>query len=203
MQQYYKTQLGLDTLKNRTLKLNARQRRLLLLIGTEDFQRMNDLSKRALAPQEILIQLKEMGLIHHPISNSIIALHEKQALVDIIPDIEIETKLIEATIVNTQSCLNNDISLTIHSPTRSESSEIFVALSFDEIKQVMQSRLQRYCGLMAKQLIHRIDSTQSVSELKLCQMQWITALQETRISPIELNQTMQQINQSLQLLQRS
>ena len=203
MQQYYKTQLGLDTLKNRTLKLNARQRRLLLLIGTEDFQRMNDLSKLALAPQEILIQLTEMGLIHHPVSNSIIALHEKQALVDIIPDIGIETKLIEATIVNTQSCSNNDISLTIHSPIRSEYSEIFVALSFDEIKQVMQLRLQRYCGLMAKQLIHRIDLTQSVSELKLCQMQWITALQETRISPIELNQTMQQINQSLQLLQRS
>ncbi len=203
MQQYYKTQLGLDTLKNKTLKLSARQRRLLLLIGTEDFQRMNESSKDSLAPQEILIQLTEMGLIYHPVSNRIAALDEKSALAEISPHMETKTKLIEATVVNTPSYLNSDIASSIYSPPKVEASEIFVALSFEEIKQIMQSRLQRYCGLMAKQLIHRIHSTQSLSELKACQMQWITALQETRISPIELNQTMQQINQSIQLLQRS
>lgn len=202
MQQYYKTQLGLDTLKNRTLKLNARQRRLLLLIGTEDFQRMNDLSQRALAPQEILIQLTEMGLIH-PRNNPIAALDEKQALTEITPDIKIEVNLVAASVVNIPSDLNTNTPSSVDFLPTAEPIEILVELSFEEIKQVMQSRLQRYCGLMAKQLIHRIHSTQNLSELKLCQMQWITALQETRISPVELNQTIQQINQSLQLLQRS
>ena len=38
MNHYQKTALGLDALQQRHIPLNARQRRLLVLIGTEDFE---------------------------------------------------------------------------------------------------------------------------------------------------------------------
>ncbi len=53
---------------------------------------------------------------------------------------------------------------------------------------------------MAKQLIQRILQAQDIRSLKLCQMQWITSLQETRLPPKALNQILQQINHSLQKL---
>src|SRR5699024_9611238 len=76
-------------------------------------------------------------------------------------------------------------------------------LSFEEVKQLMAQRLQQNCGLMAKQLINRILQTQDLHSLKLCQMQWITELQESRISAHDLNQCLKQINFSLQRLNAS
>ena len=63
MSQYHKTQLGLESLKQRSMDLNARQRRLLLLIGTEDFNLLNEQFKRRIASAESLQQLVDMGLI--------------------------------------------------------------------------------------------------------------------------------------------
>ncbi|OTG65786.1 hypothetical protein [Acinetobacter silvestris] len=203
MQQYYKTQLGIDALKNRTLDLNARQRRLLLLIGTEDFLRMNDLIKRSLAPLEILSQLKNMGLIDYDPTHPLYTLEHNQNISEIDLDIDIQRKNIEAVIINTQLHSTNTITQIPHTHFIPNSTEVLTTLTFDEIKQVMHTLLQQHCGLMAKQLINRINATQTLSDLKLCQMQWITVLQESRISPIELNKTMQHINQSIQQLNLS
>ena len=63
MSQYHKTQLGLESLKQRSMDLNARQRRLLLLIGTEDFNLLNEQFKRRIASAELLQQLLDMGII--------------------------------------------------------------------------------------------------------------------------------------------
>ena len=60
---YQKTQLGLDALQQRTRDLNARQRRLLVLIGTEDFDLLGDQFKQRLAPPELIEQLLDMQLI--------------------------------------------------------------------------------------------------------------------------------------------
>ena len=46
MSQYYKTDLGIESLKQRSMNLNARQRRLLLLIDTEDFDLLNEQFKQ-------------------------------------------------------------------------------------------------------------------------------------------------------------
>ncbi|OTG83624.1 hypothetical protein [Acinetobacter sp. ANC 4648] len=203
MQKYYKTQLGLDALKNRTLALNARQRRLLLLIGTEDFQRMNELIKRSLAPIEMLTQLKDMGLIDDDLTNDIYSFKNEKLISEINLYSETKQKTVEATFINTQSPSSMGISQIIHAPCIPESTENLVPLTFNEMKQLMQTLLHQHCGLMAKQLINRINSTQTLTELKPCQMQWLTALQETRISPIELNKSMQRINHSIQHLNLS
>ncbi|MFX5100559.1 hypothetical protein ABTB97_20790, partial [Acinetobacter baumannii] len=59
-------------------------------------------------------------------------------------------------------------------------------LSFEEIQLLMKQSLSQYCGLMAKPLIQKIEQIKTLQELKMCQMQWITSLQESRIPPHEL-----------------
>ena len=73
-------------------------------------------------------------------------------------------------------------------------------LPFIEIQQVMIQTLTTFCGLMARPLIQKIQSIKTVQQLKACQMQWITSLQESRIPPAQLNQTLKLINYSVQHL---
>ncbi len=58
-----KTELGFQTLKDRQLALNARQRRLLLLIGTDDSNQMPVHYQQRIAEEPLLEQLMELGLI--------------------------------------------------------------------------------------------------------------------------------------------
>lgn len=212
MSQYHKTQLGLESLKQRSMDLNARQRRLLLLIGTEDFNLLNEQFKRRIAPTELLQQLLDMGLITYS------AIEQTQTTVSSAEmKSEIETSLPTQTPTTLAEKFAEPISTTVLSPSLSSivepisqltapQNEIEVrlgALSFEEVKQLMAQRLQQNCGLMAKQLINRILQTQDLRSLKLCQMQWITELQESRISAHELNQCLKQINFSLQRLNAS
>lgn len=210
---YSKTQLGHAALKQRTLQLNARQRRLLVLIGTEDFDAMNEIFKQRLAPPELIEQLSEMGLI---MASSIQSLAET-------------TDQIQTTTLHTaqQNTFTRSLTEKMQQPIQLETTEPkpqaiqlseeqivqpnshiedeakfedLVALDFDDVKYLMAQLLQKYCGLMAKQLVLRIQGSEDIRALKLCQMQWITQLQETRIPPKELNRILHQINFSLQRL---
>ena len=51
MSYYSKTELGWQRLNNRDGNLNARQRRLLVLIGSEDFNDLNPTQKNLFAPE--------------------------------------------------------------------------------------------------------------------------------------------------------
>lgn len=210
---YSKTQLGHDALKQRSLPLNARQRRLLVLIGTEDFDSMNEIFKQRLAPPELIEQLSEMGLI---MASSIRSLAETT---DQIQTTSLHTAQQNAFTHSLTKEPQQPIQLEITEPrpqaVRLSEEQIvqpnppievepkfedLVALDFDDVKYLMAQLLQKYCGLMAKQLILRIQGSEDIRALKLCQMQWITQLQETRIPPKELNRILHQINFSLQRL---
>jgi hypothetical protein len=191
MNHYQKTALGLDALQQRHIPLNARQRRLLVLIGTEDFEQLADQFKQRIATPEILEQLIELGLIHSTqtahVSSPIQPSSEAQS----------STSVLE----NSQNNVNPiDLDSTAQTPTQSPAPPL-KAYSFEETRDLMMSLLQRYCGLMAKQLILQIQSATDLHSLKRCQMQWITTLQESRIEPTVLNQHLQQINHSLLRLQ--
>jgi hypothetical protein len=214
---YSKTQLGHDALKQRSLPLNARQRRLLVLIGTEDFESMNEIFKQRLAPPELIEQLSEMGLI---MASSVKAMDK--------PDVQTVQ-----TVAEPQSSATQHASNPMFTPTNEPNAQLAaipesspqaallshdqivqpanpeptepefedsVALDFEDVKYLMAQLLQKYCGLMAKQLVLRIQGAEDLRSLKLCQMQWITQLQETRIPPKELNRILHQINFSLQRL---
>lgn len=210
MSQYHKTDLGIESLKQRSMDLNARQRRLLLLIGTEDFNLLNEQFKHRIAPAELLEQLVEMGLI------ACSSVEQIQTTVSShVVNSEIETSLPTQTTHTdkfaepiTTTAITPSIS-SIADPIsqvtepQNEIEMIIEALDFEEVKQLMTHLLQQNCGLMAKQLTTRILQTQDLRSLKLCQMQWITTLQESRIPADELNQCLKQINFSLQKLNAS
>lgn len=204
MSHYKKTELGLEVLKNRSLPLNARQRRLLLLIGTEDFDLLNDRLKQQLASQTLLDELLELGLIE--------ALFERTQPT---PIEDIQENLDHTFAQHSPSVLDltqSEISTGLTQPSSSSVTfpqqtqqaatpePAFMKLYFEDIQQLMIDTLQRYCGLMAKIHIQKIARAQNIDQLKQCQMQWITALQESRIPPTALNQLLKQINYSLAAL---
>lgn len=212
MSQYHKTQLGLESLKQRSMDLNARQRRLLLLIGTEDFNLLNEQFKRRIASAELLQQLLDMGLITYS------AIEQTQTTVSSAEmKSEIETSLPTQTTTTLAEKFAELIKTTALRPSissladpvsqvtepQNEIEMIMEVLAFQKVKQLIIHLLQKNCGLMAKQLMNRILQTQDLPSLKLCQMQWMTTLQESRIPAHELNQCLKQINFSLQRLNNS
>ncbi|OTG61643.1 hypothetical protein B9T29_10805 [Acinetobacter sp. ANC 3903] len=203
MTQFHKTDLGIESLKQRSMNLNARQRRLLLLIGTDDFDLLSEQFKRRIAPPELLEQLLEMGLISHPAQQQI-----QETLAPNNLNTEIETGLplqstqlkdhfAEPISISQSSITDSSAQQPSHENEMQLSAEI---LDFEQVKQLMVQLLQQHCGLMAKQLITRILQTTDLRSLKQCQIQWITILQESRIAPQELNRCLSQINFSLQKL---
>lgn len=191
MSHFFKTELGQHALQQRNIALNARQRRLLLLIDHEDFQTLDHDYKKKIAPTELVQQLIDMGLLAEQTSsttktkiqeNLYIENHKTNNLPQSMPTQSVET----ITATNNENIATEVIALE--------------KLSFVEVQQVMIQTLTTYCGLMAKPLIQQIQQSKTIAQLKLCQMQWITSLQESRITPSQLNQTLKLINYAVQHL---
>ncbi|EOQ73413.1 hypothetical protein [Acinetobacter lactucae] len=201
---FYRTNLGRVALQQRNIALNAKQRRLLLLIDHEDFQNLNSEFKKRIASPELIQQLIDLKLIapsnanHSELNEQIsfpqtpittVEAHQKKPTDDhknddIVGEIQVPQSLQSTNIENTQPSI----------PVQQ--------LSFEEIQQLMKQSLSQYCGLMAKPLIQKIEQIKTLQELKMCQMQWITSLQESRIPPHELAHTLHSINYSIQLIQQ-
>lgn len=198
MHTFYKTELGFRTLKHRELDLNARQRRLLLLIGTEDFNTLNSMLKQRIADPELIQQLMALGLIQQQETA------EPQHEILSQPS-EIQTTLQAAPQPASRSPEQAADQHNAHAAARSPESpaQPAEALGFEDLKHFMIQHLQQYCGLMAKLLIEKIRQSEQLPQLKSCQMQWITQLQESRILPKNLNTALQQVNLSMRMLQGS
>jgi len=201
---FYRTNLGRVALQQRNITLNAKQRRLLLLIDHEDFQNLNSEFKKRIASPELIQQLIDLKLIA-PSSENYSELNEQISF----PQTPITT--IEEHQKNpTDDHKNDNIIGEIQVPQSLQSTNIentqppvpVQQLSFEEIQQLMKQNLNQYCGLMAKPLIQKIEQIKTLQELKMCQMQWITHLQESRIPPHELAHTLHSINYSIQLIQQ-
>ena len=204
MDHYQKTTMGIQALRERNLNLSARQRRLLVLIGTRDFTLLNSHLKQKLDTPELLQQLETMGLITHPhlssnkqIGSSQLNLKNNSPLLNLsleepLPIFHIEQPepikpIQKNAFPNVENSSLKDVQF--HSQ--------FSMLKFDEIQHLMINLLQQHCGLMAKQLIQKIKDSNTPKCLKHCQIQWLTTLQESKIDPSQLNQCLQQINHAL------
>ncbi|GAA5631899.1 hypothetical protein PJ15_1207 [Acinetobacter sp. neg1] len=189
MSHFFKTELGQSALQERHIPLTARQRRLLLLIDHEDFKELDQDYKDRIAPTELVQQLIEMGLLAQHTSPPINKAATKTVLTTEV--------LEEAASIQSFRVQEQDI---IQPALKVEETVELEKLPFVEIQQVMIQTLTSYCGLMARPLIQKIQSIHSLQQLKACQMQWITSLQESRIPPSQLNQTLKLINYSVQHL---
>lgn len=215
MMHFYKTQRGIEVLQDRSIPLTARQRRLLVLIGSQDFNLLNDGLKQQLAPAELLEQLYAMDLIV-PAETGEVAISQKQANTRTDTKVDLAHSEIHRSLDSSIAAdsaikdLNPEmepIKILQNTPfAETDSSHEqklpeLKLMSFEDLKYMMMESLQKYCGLMAKQQIHHILQAPDVRSLKLCQMQWITSLQESRIAPQELNHILKQINFALDQLQ--
>ncbi|MGR2824307.1 hypothetical protein FY048_02025 [Acinetobacter sp. 1124_18A] len=204
---FYRTNLGRVALQQRNIVLNAKQRRLLLLIDHEDFQNLNGEFKKRIASPELIQQLIDLELIALTVStetstdeeiilktSSINNKVEENQKESVGSSIQHSPNLVGEIQLSEQKNLDQSNTIYFQPVISSE------ALSFEEIQLLMMKTLSSYCGLMTKPLVQKIEETKTIQELKLCQMQWITNLQESRIPPQELVKALHTINYSIQLL---
>nr|WP_278397022.1 hypothetical protein [Acinetobacter venetianus] len=191
MSHFFKTELGQSALQQRNIALTARQRRLLLLIDHDDFKDLDKDYKERIAPSELVKQLIDMGLLAEQETRS----NKVEAKEN---DSFIQEEIVKAENTKTIDIAHTEEISEVKIPA-SETIEL-EKLPFIEIQQVMIQTLTTFCGLMARPLIQKIQSIKTVQQLKACQMQWITSLQESRIPPAQLNQTLKLINYSVQHL---
>jgi len=204
MSGFYRTNLGRVALQQRNITLNAKQRRLLLLIDHEDFQSLDTEFKKRIAPPELIQQLIDLKLIAPSNENYSELPEQISPQESSITTKEIHQKNVDE---NKSNDLVGEIQVpqSTSAPSNIENNQPSIPvqqLSFEEIQQLMKQSLSQYCGLMAKPLIHKIEQIKTLQELKMCQMQWITSLQESRIPPHELAHTLHSINYSIQLIQQ-
>lgn len=206
---FYRTNLGRVALQQRNIVLNAKQRRLLLLIDHEDFQNLNGEFKKRIASPELIQQLVDLELIAPAASTE--TLTDEEIILKTSPINKVEENQKESVGSSIAHSPNHveEIQLSEQKTLDQSSTTYFQpltpiqTLSFEEIQQLMIKTLSSYCGLMTKPLVQRIEKATTIQELKLCQMQWITSLQESRIPPQELASALHTINYSIQLLQES
>ena len=189
MLHFSKTELGLQVLKDRSIPLNARQRQLLLLIGTPDLAVITEATKARIAQPEILDLLFEKGLI---INRNLSNIETAKINTNVSNKYTLTTNqnLVQAKVENT----SNEIQ---EANIKDENIELNTILSFEDVKELMIKSLQEYCGLLAKPLIIQIENALNLEILQRCRMQWITHLQESKIHPNQLNFYLQHINYSL------
>lgn len=206
---FYRTNLGRVALQQRNIVLNAKQRRLLLLIDHEDFQNLNGEFKKRIASPELIQQLVDLELIAPTVSTETLTDEEIILKTSPINKVEENQKESVSTSIAHSPNLVGEIQLTEQKTLDQSSTTYFQpvisskALSFEEIQLLMMKTLSSYCGLMTKPLVQKIEKATTIQELKLCQIQWITSLQESRIPPQELASALHTINYSIQLLQES
>ncbi|MDC4852323.1 hypothetical protein NRA01_00335 [Acinetobacter baumannii] len=205
---FYRTNLGRVALQQRNIALNAKQRRLLLLIDHEDFQSLNTEFKKRIAPPELIQQLIDLKLIASISENNSEFTEQIPLSESTTTSLEVKAQQKSTIDENESADLTREIKVSLKPSCHSSNIENiqpvvpFKQLTFEEIQQLMKQSLNQYCGLMAKLLIQKIEQIKNLQELKMCQMQWITSLQESRIPPHELAHTLHSINYSIQLIQQ-
>lgn len=205
---FYRTNLGRVALQQRNIALNAKQRRLLLLIDHEDFQSLNTEFKKRIAPPELIQQLIDLKLIASISENNSEFTEQIPLSESTTTSLEVKAQQKSTIDENESADLTREIKVSLKPSCHSSNIENiqpvvpFKQLTFEEIQQLMKQSLNQYYGLMAKPLIQKIEQIKNLQELKMCQMQWITSLQESRILPHELAHTLHSINYSIQLIQQ-
>ena len=207
MSHFFKTELGQNALQQRHIALTARQRRLLLLIDHHDFQELDSDYREKIAPTELLQQLMDMGLLAQ--QTAPVAVSTPEVVVEIappvaIPVLEVNPAPTVTPVLEARLAVASPVVAVAPTPAVIAVAEVetppLEKLAFVEIQQVMIQTLTSYCGLMAKPLIQKIQAIKTLQQLKACQMQWTTSLQESRIPPMQFNQTLKMINYSVQHL---
>ena len=208
-EQYCRTDRGNQTLQNRSVKLNSRQRALLLIIESKPTTNLCKQQLKQLATADNLAALLEHQLIM-PIE---VSAQSTQDIVELpvpvpvpvpvpflLPSSEIIAKAINKPVADTVAAKElcqqyQTVSSDLHSAAMAHGMPHY--LEFEAVKQLMIVGLQTYCGLLASTLIREIEQANSIAKLRLCQMRWVTTLTESRATHKQIAAWVAQINDSL------
>ncbi len=202
-EQYCRTDRGNQTLQNRSVKLNSRQRALLLIIESKQTTNLHQQQLTQLATADNLAVLLEHQLIM-PIQASARSMQDMVELpVPVlvpVPSSEITAKAINKPVADTVAVIEfcqqyQTVSSDLHSAAMAHGMPHY--LEFEAVKQLMIVGLRTYCGLLASMLIREIEQANSITKLRLCQMRWVTTLTETRATHKQIAAWVAQINDSL------
>ena len=213
---YKRTELGLAEIQTRNIRLPARARTLLLLLESVDIHNLNNNINAKIVTQENFDILLQAGLIvkitdyteqkESPIKQSNFLRQQDMPAVPPVSTEKDNNKVVHVTqslpankprFESLDDEQPNAAHLTAPEPTLEPLNSI------DEIKAVMTATLRQYAGLMAKRLIEDIQNSQTITEIRLQQRQWLTLLFETKIPKADLNAKLQQINNSMTALSLS
>lgn len=198
-EQYCRTDRGNQTLQNRSVKLNSRQRALLLIIESKQTISLHQQQLKQLATPDNLAVLLEHQLIR-PIEASPQSIQDMVELPVPVPFSEITAKAINKPVADTVAVMEfcqqyQTVSSDLHSAAMAHGMPHY--LEFEAVKQLMIVGLQTYCGLLASTLIREIEQANSIAKLRLCQMRWVTTLTESRATHKQIAAWVAQINDSL------
>ena len=198
-EQYCRTDRGNQTLQNRSVKLNSRQRALLLIIESKQTTSLHQQQLKQLATPDNLAVLLEHQLIR-PIEASPQSIQDMVELPVPVPFSEVTAKAINKPVADTVAVMEfcqqyQTVSSNLHSAAMAHGMPHY--LEFEAVKQLMIVGLQTYCGLLASTLIREIEQANSIAKLRLCQMRWVTTLTETRATHKQIAAWVAQINDSL------
>lgn len=198
-EQYCRTDRGNQTLQNRSVKLNSRQRALLLIIESKQTTSLHQQQLKQLATPDNLAVLLEHQLIR-PIEASPQSIQDMVELPVPVPFSEVTAKAINKPVADTVAVMEfcqqyQTVSSNLHSAAMAHGMPHY--LEFEAVKQLMIVGLQTYCGLLASTLIREIEQANSIAKLRLCQMRWVTTLTESRATHKQIAAWVAQINDSL------
>ncbi|MBF7685470.1 hypothetical protein I2F17_06510 [Acinetobacter sp. B10A] len=207
---YIRTTEAILALQNRDRILSAKQRQLLILIGSKDFNKLSAHAKEAMCSSDIFDSLIHLGFLKKdlPIHADSLNHADDSSPTNSVPKDAItivqpaeESKIAQESTENTpisrihvSTTEETPAPLSSNSiPTQSTQEPVYeayqnLALTFDNMKNLLTDTLNTHCGLMGKTHARKIESAQTVAELKRSHMTVITLLQESRMSKGELLQ---------------
>ncbi|MBF7688432.1 hypothetical protein [Acinetobacter rathckeae] len=189
---YIRTAEAITALETRDRVLSAKQRQLLILIGSKDFNKLSDTAKEAMCSSEVFNSLIDLGFLTHN-NHDAVSTPEPQKSSEIKEQDTLtpskQTKTPITPHVQSEPTIHNEAPVTIQvQPEESHEQYQQIELTFDNMKQLLIATLSQHCGLMGKTHAKKIENAQTVAELKRSHMTVITLLQESRMSQAELLQ---------------
>jgi hypothetical protein len=203
--QYQRTDRGNLELDTREIRLTARQRALLLLIEVAEQSLLSQQQVHRLATPDNLQALMSHDLIVP--KDTVDDLPELDSAQDELAAIPVLVDVIEPTekpapaahIQPDQIALWEWEQQILQENEQRNQPENQIApevLTFEQIKDLMISSLKAYCGLLAFSLMRDIQQASRMAQLKMCQMQWVALLSESKADAKELGKWVNQINHS-------
>ncbi|GAB3052135.1 hypothetical protein GCM10027155_18090 [Acinetobacter apis] len=179
---YIKTPEGITALQTRDRILSTKQRQLLILIGCNEFEKLSDILKEKLCTSDLIESLLSLGFIKRD-SFSNQSATPSQAT-------EVVSKADVAEIINHVTAAEPEATPLVKEAIAPAAPEVKtyddIEYSLDNMKSMISTALNTYCGLMARAHARNVSNCASVSELKRSHMISITLLQESNIPKSEL-----------------